>query len=396
MTRHTPYESTKKKGSWLPILFIFFLILMLGMCTHNKAVQVEAEKKSARKEEAPAINVVTMTMAPKIIRDRISLPGTLAPQVRLVVSTEVAGRLVTKSVTAGTWVNQGDLLGVIDSSKYQNAYNAAKSSYESALSSKNRLEKLFRSELSNKSDLDAITAQMENHQSAMKIAAIDLEKCRITSPISGLVNLIFAEEGQFMDKGNPIIEIIQMDPIKVKVGIPESDVSAVSTLSHFDVSVDALNGKVFKARKNYLAGTTSSLARVYDLELVIDNKDLELRPDMFVRVELVKKSIENALSVPIYSVISADNKQIVYLARKNPKYELIEAALEALGLPNKAPIDTAIARVISTGIQDGWMLEVTEGLQAGDQVITVGQRSVTDGQKIHIIRTQIEQEALVR
>lgn len=396
MTLSKDYGQTKKTGSWLPIIAIILFILFLGMCCQIKQKRVEEAKKAEIKVEAPAINVVTMGMEPQIIRDRINLPGTLSPWVNVTVSTEVAGRVLNKTVTDGTTVKEGDLLGIIDSSKYQSAFNAAKASYESALTTKKRLEKLYRSELSNKSDLDVVTAQVENAQSSMQIASVDLEKCRIKAPVSGLVNRIFIEEGQFMDMGKPVVEIIQTNPIKVNVGIPESDVNEVRPLDSFDVKVDALGGKVFTARKNYLSRTSNSLARVYDLELIIDNSDGELLPDMFVRVEIVKKTLENALAVPLYSVMSADNKQFVYLAGKNPKHDILEAAFKALGMSLEAPLDTAYSRQVETGIQDGWLVEITQGLHEGDQVITVGQRSVSDGQKIHIIRTQSEQEELVR
>lgn len=389
-------QTKKRKGSWLPVLIIFVLIIVLSKACMLKKEQLELTKKNALKKEAPAINVVAIDMKPQIIKDRLNLPGYLEPDINLVVSTEVAGQVLDKSLAEGVFVDQGTLLAVIDSSKYQNAYNAAKASYETALSSKNRLEKLYKSDLTSRSDLDTVTAQMENSQSAMKIAAIDLEKCRVKAPVSGIVNRVYVEEGQFMDIGKPIAEIIRINPIKVIVGIPESDVNAVKNITHYNVTVDALGGKVFTATKSHLTRTTSSLARVYDLELSIDNSGSELLPDMFVRVEVVKRTVDNALAVPLYSVITMENRQIVYLAGENPKHDIIQAAFDALGMNLKVPLDTAFAREVSTGIQDGWMVEITEGIQAGDQVITVGQRSVADGQKIHIIRSHAEQEELVR
>lgn len=386
----------KRKGSWIPVLVILVLIIVLGKACLLKKEQLEITKRTAHKKEAPAINVVTMPMTPQSIKDRLNLPGHLEPSITLVVSSEVSGRMLEKSVGEGVTIDQNTLLGVVDSSKYLNAYNAAKASYENALSSKNRLEKLYRSDLSSRSDLDAVTAQMENSQSSMKIAAIDLEKCKIKAPVSGIVNQVYVEEGQFVDIGKPIAEIIRINPIKVIVGIPESDINAVKSITHFNVTVDALGGKVFKAKKNHLTRTTSSMARVYDLELSIDNSEGGLLPDMFVRVEIVKRTVENALAVPLYSVITLGNKQIVYVAGENPRQDLFQAAFDALGMNLTVPMDTAYIREVSTGIQDGWMVEITRGLMPGDQVITVGQRSVADGQKIHIIRSHAEQEDLVR
>lgn len=375
----------RKKRGYIPLIILFVSLIFLGMCTQSKKDLVEKEKKSAVKVTIPPINVVTMEMKPATVKDRLSLPGTLAPFVSLEVSAETAGMILKKNVTIGDNVKKGALLAEIDGEKYRNAYKSAKASYENAVSTRKRLETLYRSELSNKSDLDTVTAQMENAKAAMKIAAVDLEKTMIKAPESGIVNKVYIEKGQFTDVGKPAVEIIRIDPIKVNVGIPESDVNGVADIQEFDVTVDALMGKTFKARKHSLSRTTSSLARVYDMELTINNPLGDLLPDMFVRVNIVKKQTLNAFAVPLYSVISLRDKKYVYVAGKDPNNKNPDS-----------PQDTAIMKEIITGIQDGWMVEVKQGLATGDDVITVGQRSVTNGQKIHIIRTQDEQEKLLR
>ncbi|MFA6008524.1 MAG: efflux RND transporter periplasmic adaptor subunit [Desulfobacteraceae bacterium] len=375
----------RKKRGYIPLIILFVSLIFLGMCTQSKKDLIEKEKKSAVKETIPPINVVTMEMKPKTVKDRLSLPGTLAPFVSLEVSSETAGMILKKNVNIGDNVQKGAVLAEIDGEKYSNAYKSAKASYENAVSTRKRLETLYRSELSNKSDLDTITAQMENAKSAMKIAAVDLEKTMIKAPDSGIVNKVYIEKGQFTDVGKPAVEIIRIDPIKVNVGIPESDVNGVTDIKEFDVTVDALMGKTYKARKHSLSRTTSSLARVYDLELTIKNPSGDLLPDMFVRVNIVKKQALNAFAVPLYSVISLNDKKYVYVADKDPNNKNPDA-----------PQDTAIRKEIITGIQDGWMVEVKQGLATGDDIITVGQRSVTNGQKVHIIRTQDEQENLLR
>jgi multidrug resistance efflux pump len=82
----------------------------------------------------------------------------------------------------------------------------------------------------------------------MANAALDLERCIIRSPLIGVVNRLFIEEGQYLSAADPVAEIIQINRIKVKVGIPESDVDAVRHLNDFEVKIDALGGKTFRAK----------------------------------------------------------------------------------------------------------------------------------------------------
>lgn len=358
----------------IPLILLFMGLMVLGMCTQSKKDRVEKEKAESVRENIPPVHVVTLEMKPQTVRDRISLPGNLAAWVTVEVSAEASGRILKKKINVGDRVVKGAVLAEIDGEKYTNAYRSAKATYDNALSTKKRLEALYQSDLSNKSDLDEVTAQMENARAAMRIASVDLEHTLIRSPDSGIVNKVYVEQGQFTDIGKPVCEIIRIDPIKVRVGIPESDVSAVTNLTTFKVTVDALKDRTFTARKHSLSGTTSSMARVYDLELVMDNPKGELLPDMFVRVEIVKKEIPGALAVPLYAVLTLNGKKVVYVAEK----------------------DKAVMREVVTGAQDGWMLEVKRGLAPGDQVITVGQRSVADGQKIHRVRDHEAQENLLK
>jgi RND family efflux transporter MFP subunit len=213
---------------------------------------------------------------------------------------------------------------------------------------------------------------MEQSKARMDSAVLNLERCSIRSPISGMINNMYIEKGQYVNVSDPVGEVLQMDKVKIIVGIPESDVSALNTVNEFKVKLDALNGKVFPAEKYYLSKASDPQARLYNLELRIDNPDGEILPDMFARVDIVKQEVEDALSVPLYSIITLNNEQVVYVVNDH----------------------TAHVRSVKTGIQEGWQMEITDGLDVGDQVIAIGHRSVSDGQTVNVIRTVSKMEDL--
>jgi multidrug efflux pump subunit AcrA (membrane-fusion protein) len=115
------------------------------------------------------------------------------------------------------------------------------------------------------------------------------------------------------------------------------------------------------------------MARLYDLELMIDNTSGEILPDMFARVDILKKEIPNAIVVPLYSLISVNDQNIAYVIEDN---------------------DIVSARKVELGVQEGWMVEIKSGLSQGDRLIAVGQRDVSDGQKVKVIRTVTDPEEL--
>ncbi len=322
----------------------------------------------------PSENVVTMTLTPRTIRDRINLPGIVDPWIKLDVLSEVSGKVITKAVKEGDGVNKGDIIVIIDSRKYENNYMSAKALYESSLASRTRLTELHKEELSTTSQLDNAVAQTENHKAAMDNAKLDLENCQVRARVSGIVNRIYIEEGQYLSKSTKIAQILQIKKVKVNVGIPESDVDAVRKLDNFDVIIDALGAKVFKGKKHYLSKSADPDARLYNLAITIDNAEGKILPDMFARVEIVKNIAHNSIIMPIYSLISYNNGQIVYVAKDG----------------------IAKMRRIETGVQEGWQIEVTKGLSPGEEIIVVGHRSVSDGQKINVVRTVKDPEELTR
>ena len=262
-------------------------------------------------------------------------------------------------------MKKGDEIARIDSRDYRIAYNSTMASYQASLASLNRLKKLKKLDVSTQSQLDDAKAQMENDKSAMDSAALNLKRCTIRSPITGVINRVFINVGQYMDYSEPLVEILQMNNVKVKVGIPESDVESIRKLTDFKVTIDALEKKVFQAKKHFLSKTADDSARLYSLELTLSNLEGEILPDMFARVEIVKTEIKDSISIPLYAVITRNNDRMVY-------------TVEDGKIQSKS---------VTLGLQEGWLVEIREGLSHGHRVVVVGQRSVSDGQKVNVVRT---------
>ncbi len=322
----------------------------------------------------PEVNVVTMNLLPRMIRDRINLPGIIEPWIQLVILTEVKGKVVKKYVKEGDTVVKGDVIAVLDSRKYENNYQSAKALYESALASRKRLKELHKESLSTTSQLDNAVAQVENYKAVMDNAAQDLENCTIRSPISGIVNQVFIEIGQYLNASASVAEILQIDRLKVNVGIPESDVDEIRKIDSFDVKIDALQGKVFRGTAHYLSRSADPKARLYNLEIMIDNPEGKILPDMFARVEIIKKEVKDSIIIPLYSLIPFNHGHIVYVENGG----------------------RVVLKKVEFGLQEGWHVQITKGLELGEKLVVVGHRSVSDGQKVNVIRTIKKPEELTR
>jgi membrane fusion protein, multidrug efflux system len=371
-TDNQPSPPPPKKRSWLwrliPLGFLLLLALVIVLLAgriKSEAEALQEEKAAALKLKQPDINVVSLALTPSTIRDRISLPASVMPWVNLTVSAEVRGKVTTLSVREGQRVSKGDVIAHLDTRDYENSLRSTKASLAAAKASLKRLTELQRERLSTRSQLDDAVAQVENYQAAMDTAALNLERCAITAPMDGIINQRHIESGQYLNVADPVVEILQIDRVKIIVGIPESDVEAVRRLDSFEVTIDALDGRKFTAKKYFLSKTADSQARVYPLELALDNRKHEILPDMFARVEIVKEEVVDSLSIPLYAIISRNDQHLVYVVEDN----------------------VAKAREVDLGIQQGWRIQAKSGLNSGDNVIVVGQRSVNDGTAVKVVRT---------
>ena len=357
----------------LTIVIAVILSVMMERISLHKAELKKAQAEQIK--EPPALaNVITMKVLPGRVAEEISLPGVAKPWISLTVSAEVGGKVIKKLVGEGQYVNQGDVLALIDSRDYEYNYSSALASYKTAKTDADRFKALSKNQFITQAQLDDAQTRVKTTLSAMEQAKLNLERCTIRSPMKGIADRVHIEAGNFLGAGDPVADILELDRLKIEVGIPESDVSAVRKLKNFDLSFDALNGKTVTGNYHYLYKTTSSMARLYNLEITVNNPDIEILPDMFARVTIIKNQTDNGLCVPIYSLITKDKQTGVFI-EDNGQVSF---------------------RKLTTGFQDGWSILVTQGLEPGEKVVVVGHRMVEDGDKVNVIRTVKRLEELSR
>jgi len=367
-------NKTKSNGSWtrriwgaIPWLFLLLLIgiiLLLIVRIGSKQASINTQKAQALKNKRPEINVVTLEMVPSPIYDRISLPGVVTPWVKLDILAEVRGRIVDKKVEEGRTVRKGEIIALIDSRDYDNILAQTRADYNAAQKALKRLNGLHQEKLATQAQLDEAKARVDGLNAAMDTAELNAERCRIRASAAGIVNRLDAEPGRYINVGDKVAEVLQLDRVKIKVGIPESDVAAVRNIDQFDIRVDALDGRAFKGKKYFLSRTADPMARLYDLFIQVDNPEGEILPDMFARVDILKKEIPNALAIPLYASLSRSEDHVAYIVKDGQVQ----------------------VRPVVLGIQEGWLVQVVSGLAPGEEVVVVGQRSVHDGDTVNVVR----------
>lgn len=372
------YTSKEKllKRLWgmLPSLFVVLLIVVIAVMSSRiktEGERIKAENLASMRRVRPPVNVVTLDVSPVLVQDRLDLPAQVEAWVELNVTAEVPGKVMRVPIAEGAHVRKGDVIAEIDTRDYENELASIRADYELALKNLARTKSLYDEDLVTKAQLDSDTARANSLQASLENAKLRLERCRITAPVSGILNRLDAKEGLYLNMQDRVAVILNISTVKVSAGIPESDVDAVRRLEYFDVTVNALE-KTVRGRRHFLSKSPESFAHLYKLEIAVDNPDGEILPGMFTRVNIVKQEFKNSFAVPLYAVISRGGEQFVFVEKGG----------------------TAHVRMVETGILDGWRIQITRGLAEDDRVIVVGHRNVDEGQSVNVVRTVSNPEEL--
>jgi len=349
----------------LVLLGLVILIFILAGMIKNQKAAIEADKAAEQRPERPPINTVALRVEPRPITERLNLPGIAEPWTRLQLLAKISGTLVEVAAEAGDRVRTGDILARIEDDDYRIAVARAEAAYRLAEDEFRREEALFARGAIATATLDANRTRMQTAKADYDNARLMLSRTVILSPMDGIIQRMDGKVGLQLSVGDPVAEILETERMKGVIGIPESDVNAVAQLEEVEVIIQALADRVITARTHFLSPAPQSMARLYNLELVLDNPEGDILTGMFLRADIIKQRREDALAVPLYSVISRNDEQYVFIEEDG----------------------TARRRDVQLGIMEGWLVEVTDGLQSGDLVLIEGHRDVEEGQPIRVIHS---------
>ena len=354
------------------LLALCILIVVLAGAIDRKSASIASSKEAAEKNGKPAVNAVTLALQPSTISDRINLPGNIEPWTTLGLLSKLNGTVEEVLVREGQRVKRGDVIARIDDDDYRIAVERTEAAYNLARAEFERDRAIYAKGVIPTATLDTNRTRMETTKADFEDAKLQLSRCLVTAPMDGVMQKVDAKVGLQLAVGDPIAEIIDIERVKAVVGIPESDVTAVRGLHAIDFTVQALAGRRLTGKVHYLSSSPETVARIFRLELEVDNKAGDILPGMFLRADIVKKALAEAIVVPYYSVISRNDEQYVYV--------------EEDGVAKK--------RNIRLGVMEKWLVEVVQGLKSGDRLIVEGHRDVEDGQPVKVVKAAREMKEL--
>jgi multidrug efflux pump subunit AcrA (membrane-fusion protein) len=240
-----------------------------------------------------------------------------------------------------------------DFKKIEAGYNAAKERYDMAQSGTRSEDKLAAS-----AQFGAATAQMQE-------ARKRLADCQLRAPIAGFIGMRQIEVGNTVAPGMPVLSVVDLDPVKVKAGIPESQVGKVREGDRAEVSIPSLNGQQFEGRVEAISAASDLASRTYVSKIVVPNPSHVLRAGMVSEARLFGGAQENVITLP-GSAIVRDSRGVSQVFVVTPGQ------------------NRAYSRRVEVGSMIGNEVEIRSGLKGNEQVVVNGQNYVREGSLVQI------------
>ena len=336
-------------------------------------------KAKDAKSEDYAIPVATDKVQTGKVRDVISATANIAPRALVTLFSNVSGAVTNLNLKEGDRVKKGQLIAMIDKEKAgfqaqqaQGGLEMAKANLTNMESNYKRLEKLRNDKAIPEKMWDDIQAgvsaakgQLEQVQGLVNLANSQVSDARIVATIDGIIAKKHIDQGEVvvsaqMMKQAPIVTIVDMDVVKVLIGITEKDIEKIKKGMDAEVTVDAWPGKVFHGKVTNIAPIVNPMNRTIEVELQIENRSGALKPGMFARVQIITDVHENSVLIPLDAVIDSESGKNVFVVEGQK----------------------AVRRDIKTGFLESTRLEVTNGLKGGEELVVLGQQRLKDGVKV--------------
>ena len=328
------------------------------------AKQGEAPRKpegQGRGQRGPS-PVETARAESRTLSDDISAIGTLLAEETVAIAPETSGRVAEILFKDGDRVAAGVPLFKLDSDLARAALAEAKARLSLAEANYGRNQTLRKSGNIAQSTYDASLTELEVARTAVDSAQVRLDKLTITAPFSGTLGFKTISVGAYVNAGTPLVSLDKIDHLKVSFSVPELEYGRIAVDQPVDVTADALPGETFKATIRAIDPSVDVNGRALQVRADLDNGDMKLRPGLLVRIA-VKGEPRDAVLVPESAIVQQGGAALVYVIRD----KTVEEVKVKLGkrLPG--------------------LIEIVEGIAAGDEVVVAGNAGLRNGADVEIV-----------
>ena len=341
------------------LIYVFLAAILAWGCNSNAA------NTSADEGKNKTIPVKVELIGQQSENIELYYSGLSQPVITVPLSFQLPGSVSQIYVYEGDEVHKGQLLAELDNSSYQSLYNAAMAMQRQAQDAYERLKTVYENGSLPEIKWEDVKSSLEQANSSAEIAKNNLENCKITSPINGVIGSRNIEVGSNVIMGISVMNVISIDEMFARISVPEDEINKIQKGQIATVLFPALGQKSHEGIVEKIGVVANSLSKTFEVQVRLKNDGQKIKSGMICNVTIPLPFDEKGLLVPIQSVMQDESgNNYVYVVEKQ-------------GM-------TAQQRRVETDGIINNQLNVVSGLNAGDLLVTEGQQKLQNNDLVSV------------
>ncbi|MDR2918316.1 MAG: efflux RND transporter periplasmic adaptor subunit [Tannerella sp.] len=358
-----------KPAKW--VLSGVILLFIIGIIVYpqikqkmntNTDNQLPSRPISGQQQSVLIINAIILKQ--QALSDQIRSTGSTIPDEEVDLSFESSGKIVDIYFNEGTYVKKGDLLAKINDKPLQAQLQKLEAQIPLAKERVFRQGTLLQKDAVSQEAYEQVTTEYDILMADIELVKANILQTELRAPFDGIIGLRLVSEGAYATPSTIIANLTKISPLKIEFSIPEryaADVSNGTNISFYMEGASGITNK-YNARVYAVEGKIELETRSLKVRALYPNTDQAILPGRYLSVEVTKREINNAIAVPSEAIIPEMGKNIVYVYKNGEAWP---------------------AEIIA-GLRTESEVQVLDGLQAGDTVITTGVMQLRTGMKVEI------------
>jgi len=331
----------------------------------GQAASAGAAAKAGSAPAAGSVTVEAVKVATLSLPQTITAVGSLRSDESVTLRPEVAGRINTIAFQEGQPVAKGAMLVRLDPAVPLAEAQQARANLVLAKTKWDRAIDLAKSNFISGQAKDEAENNYKVAEASAQLAEAKLAKMDLRAPFSGIIGLRSVSMGDYVKEGADLVNLESIDPLKVDFRVPEIYMRQVKVGQPLQVQLDALPGRTFEGKVFAVNPLIDAAGRSVVIRAMVRNPDTSLRPGMFARVRLITRDAQDALVLPEEALVPQGDQQFVYRI-----------------LDGKA-----VRTKVDVGQRRDSKVEILNGVDKDDVVVTAGQLKLRDGAPVNIAGT---------
>lgn len=350
----------------------FNLIIVVLIAVVASACSADDSENGQNEPVGKLVNVETQIMEPELFQSQLRVVGNVETKNDIMISAEVGGRVMEQVVDEGANVVEGQTILKLDDAKLMQEKARLEAATEQARENYDRLQRIY-NEDGIGSEIEVLNAKYnyQQNRSALESIKVDLDNATITAPFNGTVEDFILEEGEMASPGMQVVRLIGTDTYIVTAGVPGRYADVVQNGDEVEVWFDTQNADTLQGTISFVGNSIDPQNRTFRIEVLLPAQEKSYKVDMIANLRLNTLQEENVLVMSEEFIYKENDEFVVYVRSEDEDGEAV-----------------AERRVVELGPSFRSNVIIRNGLNPGEELITIGSAFLNDGVRLNIVNSR--------